>query len=471
MIFNSIPFICFFVTVVFVLQLANRFTAKPFIRNILLLAASYYFYGSFSWTFLLLLLYVTALTYCFGIVLDKEGVTKRKSIITANIILTILPLLFYKYFEFLLSNIDSVFSTNYTDGLGKIVLPVGISFFTFQALSYTLDIYRKKIHAITNPIDVALFVSFFPTILSGPIERGRNLLPQIAENRKITLEQIVSGITLFAWGVFKKVVVADRLGQYVDWAYGSAEYQTGTTLGVAAVLYSFQIYCDFSGYSDMAIGVARCMGFNIMKNFKYPYFAHTMKEFWRRWHISLTSWFTEYVYFSLGGSRVKTRIRWAFNISMVFLLSGIWHGAAWNFLLWGGMHALLYLVEYKVGLQKPEIENRWKIPRLILVFFMATLAWIFFRVEDMNRAYMIVEKIVTHPLGVPSLGASAFGTALSFLLLCVCVVLDFVLYRNKINLDDSNRSLTLKNLTFLVVLLLGISLFSVSSDNFVYFQF
>ena len=471
MILNSITFLLFFCFILLVLVIATRLTKTAAVSNIILLVASYYFYGSYSLSFLLLLLYVTALTYGFGRVLDRADKRAHKVIITLDIVLTLLPLLFYKYFEFLLTNINGVLGTHIGSSLGKILLPVGISFYTFQALTYTLDIYSGKIRSTKNPIDVALFISFFPTILSGPIERGRNLLPQIAEKRKLSVEQVMSGLTLFAWGIFKKVVVADRLGQYVDWAYETAIYQNGMTLAIASVLYSFQIYCDFGGYSDMAIGVARSMGFDMMKNFKFPYLAHSMKEFWRRWHISLTSWFTEYVYFSLGGSRVKTRIHWAFNISMVFLLSGIWHGAAWNYLLWGALHATLYLIEYLSGLQKPELEGKYKAHRLILVFLMATFAWIFFRVEDMGHAFMIVEKILVNSGGMFDLGSSAFGTAMSFMMLLIFICLELLLYHDKINLDDVNNAFTLKNLFFLVFLLMGISLFSVSSDSFVYFQF
>ncbi|MDO4949029.1 MAG: MBOAT family O-acyltransferase [Bacteroidales bacterium] len=471
MTFNSFSFCCFFVVTLLATWIVGRATKAVSIRNILLLAAGYYFYGSFSWSFLLLLLYVTVLTYGFGIALDRHEGETRKLLIAADIVLTLLPLLFYKYSGFVLSNINLALGSNHGEGLGRIVVPVGLSFFSLQALSYTIDIYRRKIHATTSPIDVALFVGFFPTILSGPIERGRNLLPQIAEHRKITVGQVMNGMTLFVWGVFKKAVVADRLGQYVDWVYGTAEYRNGATLAIAASLYSFQIYCDFSGYSDMAIGVARALGFDIMQNFRFPYFARTMKEFWHKWHVSLTSWFTEYVYFPLGGSRVKTRLRWAFNISMVFLLSGIWHGAAWNFLLWGIIHAALYLAEYKTGLQRPELENRWKAARRILVFMMATLAWIFFRVEDMDRAWMIVGRIVTNPIATIAWGISAFGTVTTLGLLGVFVGCDWLLYRKKLSLGDASQAFTLKSLMLLVGLLLGISLFSVSSESFVYFQF
>ena len=486
MTFNSFSFLGFFAVVLLAVSVVGRATKGAATRNILLLAASYCFYGSLSWTFLPLLMYVSLLTYGFGLALERHEGTHRKALVAADTVLTLLPLLFYKYFEFSLASIDTAFGLSLGERLGGpvlssvypepgrgegLVVPVGLSFFSLQALSYTIDIHRRKIHATTNPIDVALFVGFFPTILSGPIERGRNLLPQIAENRPIGARQAMSGMTLFVWGVFKKAVVADRLGQYVDWAYDTAEYQNGTTLAIAALLYSFQIYCDFSGYSDMAVGIARAIGFDLMQNFRFPYFAHTMKDFWHRWHTSLTGWFTEYVYIPLGGSRVRSRRRWALNISTVFLLSGIWHGAAWNFLLWGIIHAILYLAEHMAGLQKHPQESRWKAARQALVLAMATLAWIFFRMADTSRAWMVVGKIIGTPPSTPSWGISTFATMASLALLALLISCDWLLCRHKLHLDDIGQAFALKNLLFLVGLLLGISLFSVPGESFVYFQF
>lgn len=233
-------------------------------------------------------------------------------------------------------------------------MPIGLSFFTFQALSYSIDIYRGKIKPETSFINVALFVAFFPTLLSGPIERARNLLPQLRERLLFNEDNIIAGAKLFIWGLFKKVVIADRLAEYVNMIYGNPEAHTGSTLAITAVFYSFQIYADFSGYADMAIGSGRMMGIKLMENFNLPYCVNSFKEFWRRWHISLTSWFTEYVYISMGGNRVN-KARWILNISTVFLLSGVWHGATYSFILWGMIHALLYLLEYYCGPKRPNI--------------------------------------------------------------------------------------------------------------------
>ena len=440
-------------------------------QNIILLTASYYFYAKFSPVFLFLLLYVTILNFSTGLILNKLSGIYRKSCMAINIILTLLPLLFYKYAGFILDNINTIFNTDICPNLDHIALPVGISFFTFQTLSYTIDIYRQKITPTNNFINVALFVSFFPTILSGPIERARNMIPQLEKTRFIDMRCVMSGLMLYVWGVFKKVVIADRLSSYIDWAYSNTQYASGSTLAFAAILYSFQIYCDFSGYSDMAIGIARALGFKIMKNFDYPYFAHNIKTFWRRWHISLTSWFTEYVYFSLGGSRVKSRLRWIFNITTIFLLSGIWHGASWNFIIWGLLHAIFYLIEFKVGLQNKNLDDSWRFPRVIAVFLLITFAWIFFRIDDIGTVMLVLNKIITEPFGELSLGASAFATIMSIGMLIIMLFIDILLYTKKLDMYDIDQIFSIKNMILLIILLLCISMFGVSSNSFVYFQF
>ena len=471
MIFNSLDFIIFFFVLLFLIFTSSKITDKIQVQNIILLTASYYFYAKFSPVFLFLLLYVTILNFSTGLILNKLSGIYRKSCMAINIILTLLPLLFYKYAGFILDNINTIFNTDICPNIDHIALPVGISFFTFQTLSYTIDIYRQKIAPTNNFINVALFVSFFPTILSGPIERARNMIPQLEKTRFIDMRCVMSGLMLYVWGVFKKVVIADRLSSYIDWAYSNTQYASGSTLAFAAILYSFQIYCDFSGYSDMAIGIARALGFKIMKNFDYPYFAHNIKTFWRRWHISLTSWFTEYVYFSLGGSRVKSRLRWIFNITTIFLLSGIWHGASWNFIIWGLLHAIFYLIEFKVGLQNKNLDDSWRFPRVIAVFLLITFAWIFFRIDDMGTVMLVLNKIITEPFGELSLGASAFATIMSIGMLIIMLFIDILLYTKKLDMYDIDQIFSKKNMILLIILLLCISMFGVSSNSFVYFQF
>ena len=441
MLFNTFEYLFFF-CIIFLLFVSTNNKNILKIRNLFLLIASYYFYAQLHSWFVILLIYTTLINYFCGlwIVRDQQQGKSGKRFVTTAIVLSIAQLVFFKY----------AYLANPT-----ILLPVGLSFFTFQALSYSIDIYRKKIAPEKNVVDVALFIAFFPTLLSGPIERARNLIPQLKEKTSVNWDNFKEGAGLFIWGLFKKVVIADRLAEYVNVVYFSPESHSGSTLALAALFYSFQIYCDFSGYADMAIGSGRVMGFKIMQNFNFPYCVNTFKEFWRRWHISLTSWFTEYVYISLGGNRVS-QARWILNISLVFLLSGIWHGATWSFVLWGAMHAVFYLVERFWGPKRPNILYH------LLVFVMITFAWIFFRIESSVEAYHVVIRICSDLISPVYWGSSTFSTLLTMLLLGIFMLREYLMYRN---------ILPQKSAWEYLFLLLAIGLFGVSSDQFVYFQF
>lgn len=474
MLFNSFTFIGFFLVVLFLLLVEQSTTRRVAVRNALLLVASYVFYGWFNVGFLLILLYVTLVNYITGAVLLSGKVKQRKRALGIGVVLSLLPLLFYKYATVIMTNVQLLLGGDpHINWLQGLAMPIGISFFTFQALSYTIDVYRGKITERYSLPDFMLFVAFFPTVLSGPIEKARNLLPQLCTYRPLAVNAFMEGAVDFIWGLFKKIVIADRLCAYVDWVYAGAEYHSGATLALAAVLYSIQIYCDFSGYSDMAWGVAKALGFDVTRNFRFPYFATTIKEFWRRWHISLTSWFTEYVYFSLGGNRVRLKARWVFNISMVFVLSGIWHGASWNFLLWGALHAVYYLIEYACGLHRKgyETPRLLKVPANLLVFVLVTIAWIFFRIEDFATVTHVVSKIVTDIASPVAVGASTFTFVCNMLLLGIFILFDWMLYRKCLIREDNFVRSTAVNTVWVVALLLMLSLFSVSADNFVYFQF
>lgn len=441
MLFNTFEYLFFFciIFLLFVLM-NNKNTLK--LRNLFLLIASYYFYAQLHSWFIILLIYTTLVNYFCGlwIVRDLQQGKSGKRFVTIAIVLSIAQLVFFKY----------AYLANPT-----ILLPVGLSFFTFQALSYSIDIYRQKIESEKNVVDVALFIAFFPTLLSGPIERARNLIPQLKEKTLVSWDNFKEGAGLFIWGLFKKVVIADRLAEYVNVVYIAPESHSGSTLALAALFYSFQIYCDFSGYADMAIGSGRIIGFKIMQNFNFPYCVNTFKEFWRRWHISLTSWFTEYVYISLGGNRVS-QARWILNISLVFLLSGIWHGATWSFVLWGAMHAVFYLVERFWGPKRPNILYH------LLVFVMITFAWIFFRIESSVEACHVVTRICSDLISPVYWSSSTFSTLLTMLLLGIFMLREYLMYRNIFPQKSSWEYL---------FLLLAIGLFGVSSDQFVYFQF
>lgn len=469
MLFNSFDFV-FFALIVGSITLLLNYAHKLQARNAFLLLSSYIFYGSFNICFLAILLFITVLTYLGGLLVSK--VSNKKLLTGIVVTLSLLPLITFKYSNFLLNEVLHVnFEPDWTADL---VLPVGISFFTFQALTYTIDLYRNKIERCKNIIDYSLFVSFFPIVLSGPIEKARNLLPQFRRQQSVCLNDIMTGIGFFAWGLFKKTVIADRLAQYVDWAYSSAEYVSGGTLALAIVFYSIQIYCDFSGYSDMAIGTSRCLGIRLSRNFDFPYFSTKIKDFWRKWHISLTSWFTEYVYFSLGGNRVRLKARWIFNISMVFILSGIWHGASWNFLLWGMIHAVLYLSEYAVGLHNK--EHRYK--NLLLkamsgcwVFLLVSLAWVFFRIEDISTVSTVFSKIVSSSVFDIMPGASTMTFAINLMLLVLFGICEIILYRNRESGDAVISRNTVVSFGWACSMLLMTAMFGMSNDSFVYFQF
>lgn len=442
MVFNSFEFIGFITVVCFITFLLN---AKNWIkaRNIFLLLVSWGFYGSFGWKFLSLLGIITIINYCTPILIETYS-SKKKLILTMCILFSVGVLAFMKY----------AYIWN-----ASILLPVGLSFFTFQALSYSIDTFRGKISVNHNFVNVALFISFLPTITSGPIERATNLFPQLNKKNIIDYNIIWSGIKLFIWGLFKKVVIADRLSLYINDVYTFPLSHTGSTLALTAVLYSIQIYCDFSGYADMAVGVGRVLGFKIMENFKFPYFSTSIKSFWKKWHISLTSWFTEYVYITLGGNRV-VKWRWMLNILIVFILSGIWHGATIAFLIWGLMHGIAYLIEHFMGIKKGNIAYGF------LCFIIISIAWIYFRIDNFTTASNIVSKIFTD-FGSPlymSINGSAFSFFLTMAVLLVFMIREYLTYKAKARYQfmvDIEAS-------FLLIL---IAFLGISSNSFVYFQF
>lgn len=340
MLFNNFNFLFFVLPVLVVFYAINSFLSVK-TKNVFLLIVSYVFYGLFDYRFCGILLFVTIVNYITIRLLKEKN--KKKALLACSIVLSLLPLAFFKYINFILNDVLAV----HTDIFSKLILPIGISFFTFQAISYTIDYYRGKESIIPKFLDFALYVSFFPCLLSGPIERARNMMPQFASKQTMDANTVMCGLQLFIWGLFQKNVVADNIAWYVDSAYNGFSVNSASTLWLAILLYSIQIYCDFAGYSNMAIGIGRMMGFKIMRNFDFPYFSSSIREFWKKWHISLTSWLTEYVYFSLGGNRVSIQ-RWVYNILIVFIVSGIWHGAAWTFIIWGGIHGIYQIVEHFV---------------------------------------------------------------------------------------------------------------------------
>ncbi len=395
MLFNSFKF---WMIYPFVFSLFWMIPAKMVnMRKWYLIVVSYILYMNWNAGYSLILLGITALTYCGGLVFNSDRYRNKRCLLLFLLVATLLPLLVFKYYNFinrsgmeLLSFIGLKFSL---PGLNWTV-PVGISFFTFQAVGYMLDVWHKKIETERNFSDYMLFVSFFPQTASGPISKASELLPQIKNRHVFVYEQAKQGLKILLWGMFLKVVVADRLGMYVDTVYDNYTYYSGLTCFVASVLYSIQIYGDFAGYSLMAVGIAKTLGFDLVNNFERPYFAPTITEFWRRWHISLTRWLTTHVYIPLGGSRRgKKRTYW--NILITFMVSGIWHGANWTFVIWGMLHGLFQIVEKFWGLQKCESGRAVKYIRIFITFLCVNFAWIFFRMPSVTDAWAVICKIFT----------------------------------------------------------------------------
>ncbi|MDR0422403.1 MAG: MBOAT family protein [Proteiniphilum sp.] len=415
MIFNSIDF-AVFLPVVF-LCYWFVFNRSLLLQNLFVVAASYVFYGWWDWRFLILMTVTIVCSWASGVWiahtrnrsdLDEKSIRRRARRITAaNIVLNLLILGFFKYCNFFVQNFVEAF-TLFGKELNvhtlKIILPVGISFYTFQALSYSIDVYREKIAPTRDIVSFFTFVSFFPQLVAGPIERATNLLPQFQVRRTFDYAQATDGMRQILWGLFKKTVVADNCAVAVNEIFeGYASYSSGTLL-IGAVLFAFQIYGDFSGYSDIAIGSARLFGINLMRNFAFPYFSRDIAEFWRRWHISLTTWFRDYVYIPLGGSRVS-KAKVIRNTFIIFLVSGLWHGANRTFIAWGAYHALLFMPLLLLGKNRKHTgavvaENRL-LPTLkeclsmLLTFLLVVIGWIIFRVENMHQAIDYISKICT----------------------------------------------------------------------------
>lgn len=402
MIFNSFQFI-WLLPIIFIVYWGTSYIFKnkihsQRINNLLLIFISYAIYIQYKPIYALLLLYVTLITYLGGAILNKEkdNQTRKRYLLIILSLLTLLPLLTFKYYNFLNRSLTQVcVAIGIPIGLPGLnwAIPIGISFFTFQALGYLFDVYYKKIKAEDNWWDYMLFICFFPQIASGPISQAKDLLPQIKSIRLFNYEKAVKGCKWLLWGMFLKVVAADRIGTLVDIILPNYMYQNGTTCLVGAILYSFQIYGDFAGYSFMAMGVGKLVGFDLINNFQRPYFAATITEFWKRWHISFTKWLTNYVYIPLGGNRCS-KIKMYTNILITFLISGIWHGANWTYIIWGLIHGIIQSIEKALGMQKCN-GRKLKPFRILFTFILVTFAWIFFRMPSIQQGWDIFCKIFT----------------------------------------------------------------------------
>ena len=406
MLFNSIEF-AFFLPLVFLIYWAIGYakigdTQKLRLQNAFVVIASYVFYGWWDWRFLLLIAFTSFCSWGSGLLIGRAATqNKAKAWTAANIVINLAILAIFKYYDFFVSEFGQLFGISTDSLLLRIILPVGISFYTFQALSYSIDVYRKKIEPTKDIIAFFAFIAFFPQLVAGPIERATNLLPQFLTNRKFSYDQGVDGMRQILWGLFKKIVVADNCATYVDQVWATYDTQTGSTLLLAAILFTFQIYGDFSGYSDIAIGTAKLFGIKLMRNFNNPYFSRDIAEFWRRWHISLTTWFRDYVYIPLGGSRVG---KWKIvrNTFVIFLLSGFWHGANWTFIAWGAYHAVLFLPlillgknrKYTNQVAEGRLLPTWREAlQMLFTFALVVFGWIIFRATGMPSLFHYLESM------------------------------------------------------------------------------
>ena len=462
-------------------------------QNGTILISSYIFYGWWDWRFLSLIFLSTVVDYFIGLKIhDSDDKKKRKAFLWVSILFNLGLLGFFKYFNFFIDSwIDLLGTIGYEQKSTwtlNVILPVGISFYTFQTMSYCLDIYYRKLKPTKDFISFASFVSFFPQLVAGPIERASNLLPQILNNRVFKYEQGVQGLRLILYGMFKKVVIADSLAWRADLIFNDYQSMDGGILLIGLIYFSFQIYCDFSGYSDIAIGTAKLFGIELMSNFKFPYFSRDIGEFWRRWHISLSSWFRDYLYIPLGGSKGGKLIALR-NIFIIFLVSGFWHGANWTFIMWGLIHALLYVPLFLIGknrqhtndivAQNSLLPNIKELLQMGMTFFCMMIAWVFFRSETVIDGFNYLIGMISR-FSIPSTNRGGL------VFVVILVIIDWILKNNnnnlKITIAGSNKiinyylnSIIYYIFSYIIIqkLLFNNVFFLRRADNiqFIYFQF
>ena len=480
MIFNSLDF-ALFLPIVFVLYwfVTNKSLT---LQNILLLVSSYFFYAFWDPRFLLLLMFSTFLDYYTGIRMhDANGHKWRKFWFWLSISVNVGFLAVFKYYNFFAESFAGLlenFGLHVEVWTLQIILPVGISFYTFHGLSYVIDIYKERIKPERNFVDYAVFVSFFPLLVAGPIERATHLLPQIQKKRVFDYSQAVDGLRQILWGLFKKVVVADGCAEYANMIFNGADDYSGSTLVMGAIFFTFQIYCDFSGYSDIALGTARLFGIELLRNFSYPYFSRDIAEFWRRWHISLSSWFRDYLYIPLGGSKGGTwmKIR---NTFIIFVVSGFWHGANWTFIVWGALNALYFMPLMLTNSNRSNLEivaqgkyfpTVRELLGMVITFIMAVFGWIFFRAQDMTHALKYIKGIFTDALfKKPDLPELA---DLTIFFIFFMLIIEWIGRENKYGLEQfGKRWYTPFRWLFYSFLIVCIIVLSGKEQEFIYFQF
>ncbi len=493
MLFNSIDFCIFFPLVVFLYYLVPHKY-----RWMLLLVASYVFYAWWNVKYLLLIITSTLIDYIAGLKMGGiERRSKRKKWLILSLCTNLGLLFSFKYFNFFSASLSGLLQ-----GLGfendpfflNVLLPVGISFYTFQTLAYTIDVYRGKQVPERHLGLFAVYVSYFPQLVAGPIERSQHLLPQFRVTHRFDYDRAAGGVRLMLWGFFKKVVIADRLAIYVDFVYNDPSAFSGLPLILATYFFAFQIYCDFSGYSDIAIGSARIMGVDLMMNFRRPYFAESINEFWKRWHISLSTWFRDYLYISLGGNRVK-KSRWFFNLFTVFLVSGLWHGANWTFVVWGGLHGF-YLIfsivtagwrdrfwafcggvgQKILGPGKstlPVFSRIRKVLAILTTYHLVLISWVFFRANSLADALVVFRRALLVDMAHPGINMALGKKGLAIAIVTILVMETVHLYQEKSSIQARFRLLPsgLRWCVYLALVVVILVLGEFGANEFIYFQF
>lgn len=481
MLFNSLSYLLFFPIVFIIYWSINKRSLR--IQNLFLLLASYFFYGCWDWRFVFLLAFSTGLDYYSGIVIyEAESRLRKKVWLILSIGINLGFLGFFKYYNFFIDSFaDLLSSLGFTPHYStlQIILPVGISFYTFHGLSYVFDIYYDRIKPTYNLVDYTLFVSFFPLLVAGPIERATHLLPQIEKKRNFDYSKAVDGLRQILWGFFKKVVIADNCAVYANEIFNNSGDQSGSTLVLGALFFTFQIYGDFSGYSDIALGSARLLGFELLKNFNFPYFSRDIAEFWRRWHISLSSWFKDYLYIPLGGSKGGNwmRIR---NTFIIFLVSGFWHGANWTFIVWGGLNALFMVPSMLMRTNRRNLNivaegkifpNFGELGQMVLTFLLAMFAWIFFRAESVRHAFNYIKGIFSDSfLSMPNISGQGW---LTLGLVAVFVIIEWFGRERDFAIQKFFfRNNRIVRWTFYAFILFIIGMYMHTDEtDFIYFQF
>lgn len=479
MLFNSLDF-AVFLPIVFVLYwFITQKNLK--LQNSLLLVSSYVFYGWWDWRFLSLILFSTIVDYLVGLALNKyQGKHQRKLLLIVSITVNLGFLGFFKYYNFFLENfVDAFrfFGQEINARSLHIILPVGISFYTFQTLSYSIDVYKKKLQPTNDFIAFAAFVSFFPQLVAGPIERASNLLPQFYKNRTFNYTQASDGLKQMLWGFFKKIVIADNCAEYANLIFNNSDQYQGSTLVLGALFFTFQIYGDFSGYSDIAIGSSRLFGFNLMRNFAFPYFSRDIAEFWRRWHISLSTWFRDYLYIPLGGSKGGTYMKIR-NTFIIFIVSGFWHGASWTFIVWGALNAFYFLPLMLAKQNRKNIDiigHNTKLPsvreivNMLLTFIITVFAWIFFRAENITHAFQYIHDIFTPGLFMPP----EINSVKVLMLIGLLLITEWFGRKNQYALEKTGLQWPriLRWAMYASIIFLIITLMKTEDTPFIYFQF